>query len=62
MKLFEFKIGVPYENGWHIFWLILNPVFQIRWFTDCGYWFIYLHLWKHYIRFSNAGFTKGRFK
>jgi hypothetical protein len=39
-----------------------SKLFQFRWFTDCGYWFIYIHIGKRYYRFSNAGYLSGKFK
>lgn len=36
-----------------------NRNFQFRWFTDCGEWFLYIHLGKKWWRFSSAGFLKG---
>jgi hypothetical protein len=57
---FELKIATPYTNGWLYFYLILNPLFQFRWFTDCGDWFLYIHICKYYVRFSSAGFKAGK--
>lgn len=33
-----------------------NKGFQFRWFTDCGHWFIYIHIGQRWCRFSSAGF------
>ena len=62
------KINEPYYfdrlngyrdyQGTHIFQFITKP-FQFRWFTDCGEWFLYIHLGKKWWRFSGAGYMKG---
>lgn len=45
-------------QGTYIFHLVAN-YFQFRWFTDCGEWFLYIHLGKRWWRFSGAGYMKG---
>ena len=53
------KILQKYSQGIYILYFkIFN--FKFDWFTDCGSWFLYLYLGKYYIRFSDAGFIKGR--
>ena len=49
-----------YKNyqGTHILNLVTKP-FQFRWFTDCGEWFLYIHLGERWWRFSGAGYMKG---
>ena len=32
----------------------------VNWFNDCGEWFLYFQLMNYYIRFSGAGFLKGK--
>lgn len=44
------------------FLIFRTKPFQFRWFTDCGYWFLYIHFGKRYFRFSDAGFLTGRNK
>jgi nuclear transport factor 2 (NTF2) superfamily protein len=39
--------------------ILITKPFQFRWFTDCGEWFLYIHLGKRYWRFSGAGYMKG---
>lgn len=39
-----------------------TKLFQFRWFTDCGYWFIYIYLGSRYYRFGSAGFLTGKLK
>ncbi len=51
-------INKKHENGKDIFYL-LTKRFQLKWFTDCGNWFLYIHVGKRWIRFSNCGFVKG---
>lgn len=55
------KLLKKYENGIKIL-IFRSRLFQFRWFTDCGYWFIYVHFAKRYYRFSNAGFLSGKTK
>jgi len=49
---------INHPQGWYIL-MIICKLFKIRWFTDCGEWFLYLVLGKRYWRFSSVGFTKG---
>jgi hypothetical protein len=58
MKL---KLLKKHEEGLDVI-IFKSKLFQFRWFTDCGYWFIYIHIGKRYYRFSNAGFLSGKFK
>jgi hypothetical protein len=44
-------------QGTYVFHLV-SKYFQFRWFTDCGEWFIYIHIGKKWCRFSGAGFMK----
>lgn len=51
-------------GDWDILWF-RTWHFYFKWFTDCGDWFIYLE-WRTkketwYIRFSSAGFMKGKY-
>ena len=46
-------------QGTYIFEIISKP-FQFRWFTDCGEWFIYIHLGNHWLRFSSVGYMRGK--
>jgi hypothetical protein len=55
---FQNKGGINEFQGCYIFWLITKP-FQFRWFTDCGDWFIYIHLGKYYWRLGRAGIMRG---
>lgn len=55
----EFKILNKYYNGWK-FLIVRSKWFQFRWFTDCGWWFLYIHLGKRYWRFSDAGYRSGK--
>lgn len=48
-------------QGTEIFELIAM-YFQFRLFTDCGEWFLYIHLGKRWYRFSSAGFLKGKLR
>ena len=60
-----FDDGITKEIiGWDILWFRTWHFF-FRWFTDCGDWFVYLE-WRtrkaeYYMRFSSAGFMKGKF-
>jgi hypothetical protein len=45
-------------QGMYIFHLVTNYC-QFRWFTDCGEWFLYIHIGKRWWRFSGAGYMKG---
>jgi hypothetical protein len=56
-----FKLLRKNEDGMDVFILCTKP-FQLRWFTDCGYWFIYVHFGKKYFRFSNAGYLSRKTK
>ena len=53
------KILNKYPNGTNILQLTISKL-KIDWFTDCGEWFLYLYWGKKYIRFSSAGFTRGK--
>jgi hypothetical protein len=55
-----FKLYTKNEDGTDIL-IFKSKLFQFRWFTDCGYWFIYIHIKNRYFRFSNAGFLSGKF-
>lgn len=57
----SFKLLQKYDNGMK-FLIIKTKPFQFRWFTDCGYWFIYVHFGKRYFRFSDCGFLTGTIK
>ena len=46
--------------GERVFFSFISKLFQIRWFMDDGFWFIYVHLGKRYWRFSNAGYLSGK--
>ncbi len=50
--------GLMDYQGIYILYLI-TKLFQFRWFTDCGEWFLYIHLGKKWWRFSGAGYMKG---
>lgn len=39
-----------------------TKLFSLSWFTDCGSWFLYITLGKTWVRFSDAGFIKGKHK
>lgn len=39
-----------------------TKLFEINWFKDSGEWFLYFRFMKYYMRFSSAGFMKGRIK
>lgn len=59
-----FGVEDPIVTGWDILWF-RTWHFHFKWFTDCGDWFIYLE-WRTkketwYIRFSSAGFMKGKY-
>lgn len=56
---FEFKVMRRYYNGWK-FLILRSRLFQFRWFTDCGYWFLYIHIGKRYWRFSDIGYLSGK--
>jgi hypothetical protein len=34
--------------------------FQIRWFTEYGNWFFYIHIGSNWWRFSNMGYLSSR--
>lgn len=53
----EYRTSNNSYQGVFIFHLVSkNKNFQFRWFTDCGEWFIYIHLGKRWWRFSGAGY------
>lgn len=39
--------------------IISTKLFKFRWFTDCGHWFLYIHLGKKWCRFSDQGYMSG---
>lgn len=60
----EFQIGGTCKCGCDekvFLWFVTKPL-QIRWFTDFGEWFFYIHIGKRYWRFSSAGYLKGKSK
>lgn len=36
-----------------------SKYFQFKLFTDCGEWFLYIHIGKRWWRFGSAGYLKG---
>lgn len=46
-------------QGTYIFMLDINK-FRFSWFTDCGEWFIYIHIGSKWWRFSSCGFIKSK--
>ena len=55
------QILKKYQNGIYILKFKIFK-FKLDWFTDCGDWFLYLYFGKNYLRFSSAGFLKGKVK
>ena len=35
---------------------------KLNWFANCEDWIIYILVWSYYIRFSGAGFMKGKIR
>lgn len=59
LRLFEKYYTNNKFQGWYLI-IFRSKLFQFRWFTDCGDWFLYIHLGRKYWRFSSAGFLKGK--
>lgn len=34
--------------------------FSLSWFTEFGFWFVYIHFGKRFCQFSSGGFLKGK--
>lgn len=56
MKKYYFMDNKSSYQGSEIL-MLYTPIFQIKWFTDCGDWFVYLVFGKSkkWIRFSSCG-------
>jgi len=59
LKPYCFKNLKHKYQGIHIISFISKP-FQFRLFTDCGEWFLYIHIVDRWWRFSGAGYLRGR--
>ena len=35
---------------------------KCQWFVESGYWFLYILLWKYYLRFGDSGFFMGKIR
>jgi hypothetical protein len=47
-----------YQGKFYFYLVTRKGNFQFRWFTDCGDWFLYIHIGKNWWRFGSCGFLK----
>jgi hypothetical protein len=51
------KCQDDYQGTYYL--IFMTKPFSLKWFTDCGEWFVYIHIGKRWWRFSSAGYMKG---
>lgn len=57
----NFKFIKSHENGVY-FLVFTTKMFKLKWFTDYGFWFVYIHFGKRFYRVSNNGCLSGKTK